>query len=188
MKHIGLFFGTFDPLHNGHVAIAKYFISELKLEELWLVVTPMNPFKEHAKVSNENKRLEMVSCFCDSNEKIICTDVEFHLPKPNYTADTLDYLVKKNSKTKFFVIMGEDNLNTLHLWKNYQDILKQQICVYPRESVTKLSKSLSNHPNVKLYNAPIMDVSSTIIRKKISEDKPIDYLVPNEIVQFLTQY
>ncbi|MBT3794713.1 MAG: nicotinic acid mononucleotide adenylyltransferase, partial [Flavobacteriaceae bacterium] len=90
--------------------------------------------------------------------------------------------------TKFFVIIGEDNLNTLHLWKNYQDILKQQICVYPRESVTKLSKSLSNHPNVKLYNAPIMDVSSTIIREKISEDKPIDHLVPNEIVQFLTQY
>ncbi|MBT7320795.1 MAG: adenylyltransferase/cytidyltransferase family protein, partial [Flavobacteriaceae bacterium] len=106
MKHIGLFFGTFDPLHNGHVAIAKYFISELKLEELWLVVTPMNPFKEHEKVLNENKRLEMVSCFCDSNEKIICTDVEFHLPKPNYTADTLDYLVKKNLKTKFFVIIG----------------------------------------------------------------------------------
>lgn len=187
MNRIGLFFGTFDPLHNGHVAIINYFISELNLEELWLVVTPENPFKNQKNISDANTRLEIVTRYCDFNDKIKCLDIEFKLPRPNYTADTLNYLAERNVNAKFFILLGEDNLNSLHLWKNYQNILKLQVCVYPRDNVSSLTNSLLDHPNVKLYSAPVMDISSTKIRKKILENKPIDHLVPKEIVKILTK-
>ena len=187
MNRIGLFFGTFDPLHNGHVAIINYFISELNLEELWLVVTPENPFKNQKNISDANTRLEIVTRYCDFNDKIKCLDIEFNLPRPNYTADTLNYLVERNANAKFFILLGEDNLNSLHLWKNHQNILKLQVCVYPRDNVSSLTNSLLNHPNVKLYSAPVMDISSTKIRKKILENKPIDHLVPKEIIKILTK-
>ena len=187
MNRIGLFFGTFDPLHNGHVAISNYFISKLNLDELWLVVTPQNPFKNQDNISDANKRLEIVSHYCDFNEKIKCVDIEFNLPSPNYTADTLDYLVNKNTNVNFFILLGEDNLNSLHLWKNYENILKLQVCVYPRKSMSNLSNSLLEHPNVKLYNAPVMDISSTKIRKKKSKNESINHLVPKEILEILTK-
>jgi len=187
MNRIGLFFGTFDPLHNGHVAISNYFISKLNLDELWLVVTPQNPFKNQDNISDANKRLEIVSHYCDFNEKIKCVDIEFNLPSPNYTADTLDYLVNKNTNVNFFILLGEDNLNSLHLWKNYENILKLQVCVYPRKSMSNLSNSLLEHPNVKLYNAPVMDISSTKIREKKSKNESIDHLVPKEISEILTK-
>ena len=181
MKKKGLFFGTFDPLHNGHVAIGEYFIKKIELDELWLVVTPLNPFKNIENVSDELKRLEMVKSFCCNQKKIICSGVEFELSKPSYTADTLNFIVKQNPDTKFFVILGEDNLNSLHLWKDFDKILEHQICVYPRKNLKKRTNNLINHKMVKLYDAPTMDISSTLIRDLIRKNKSIKGLVPEEI-------
>ena len=185
IKQIGLFFGTFDPLHNGHVLIANYFIEKLSLDELRLVVTPLNPFKNKSTVSNEKKRLEMVSDFCINEKQINCSKVEFDLPKPNYTADTLDYIVKKNPGSKLFVILGEDNLNTLHKWKDFKKILQHKICVYPRKNLKKEDKRILEHENIKLYDAPLMEISSTLIRERISGGKSIEHLVPNVILNHL---
>ena len=181
MKKKGLFFGTFDPLHNGHVSIAKYFIKKLDLDELWLIVTPLNPFKKTQNISSELNRLEMVKSFCSNQKQIICSSVEFELSKPNYTADTLNYIVNKNPKTKFFVILGEDNLNSLHLWKDFKNILEYPICVYPRKNLKKTSNTLINHKMVRIYDAPVMDISSSLIRNLIKENKSFKDLVPEEI-------
>lgn len=181
MKQIGLFFGTFDPLHNGHVSIAKYFIEKLSLDTLWLVVTPLNPFKESEKISDEMKRLEMVEKFCENEKKIICSKVEFELSKPNYTANTIDFIVEKNPNTKFYIILGEDNLNSLHLWKNSYKILQHQICVYPRKNLSKTSNNLLNHKMVKIYDAPVMEISSTAIREMSIKKQSIKHLVPPEV-------
>ena len=181
MKQIGLFFGTFDPLHNGHVSIAKYFIDKLSLDKLWLVVTPLNPFKNSKKISDEMKRLEIVENFCESEEKIICSKVEFKLSKPNYTANTIDFIVDKNPETKFYIILGEDNLNSLHLWENFNKILQHQICVYPRKNLKKTNNHLLNQKMVKIYDAPIMEISSTLIRKMVLKKKSIKHLVPSEV-------
>jgi len=181
MKQIGLFFGTFDPLHNGHVSIARYFVKKLKLNKLWLVVTPLNPFKESEKISDEMTRLEMVEDFCKNEQHMICSKVEFELPKPNYTADTLDFLVKNNPDTKFYIILGEDNLNSLHLWRDSHKILQHQICVYPRKNLNKRINNLINHEMVKIYDAPVMEISSTTIREMLIKRKSIKHLVPQEV-------
>ena len=187
MKQIGLFFGTFDPLHNGHVSIANYFIKKLSLEKLWLVVTPLNPFKKSENISDGLKRLKMVEKFCENQENIICSDLEFNLSKPNYTANTIDFLVKNNPTTKFYIILGEDNLNSLHLWENSHKILQHQICVYPRENLIKTNNNLLNHKMVKIYKAPIMEVSSTLIREMIRKKESIKHLVPLEVYDQMFQ-
>tara|TARA_B100000768_G_scaffold118237_1_gene109371 strand:+ start:4471 stop:5031 length:561 start_codon:yes stop_codon:yes gene_type:complete len=181
MKQIGLFFGTFDPLHNGHVSIAKYFIDKLSLDKLWLVVTPLNPFKKFEKISDEMKRLEIVENFCENEEKIICSKVEFELSKPNYTANTIDFIVDNNPETKFYIILGEDNLNSLHLWENSHKILQHQICVYPRKNLKKTNNNLLNHKMVKIYDAPIMEISSTLIREMALKKQSVKHLVPPEV-------
>ena len=181
MKKIGLFFGTFDPLHNGHVSIAKYFIDKLSLDKLWLIVTPLNPFKNPDKISDEMQRLEIVEKFCENQEKIICSKVEFELSKPNYTANTIDFIVNKNPETKFYIILGEDNLNSLHLWENSHKLLQHQICVYPRKNLKKTNSNLLKHKMVKIYDAPIMEISSTLIREMALKKQSIKHLVPQEV-------
>ncbi|MDB9793480.1 nicotinate (nicotinamide) nucleotide adenylyltransferase [Flavobacteriaceae bacterium] len=184
-KNVGLFFGTFDPLHNGHIAIAKYFLKELNLDEIWFVITPLSPFKQENKVTSYYDRFKIISNYCKKNSKIICSDVEFNLKPPYNTADTLTYLNLEYPSTVFKIILGEDNLNTLHLWSNHQLILEHKICVYPRKSLTKEKSQLISHPNVNLYNAPIMEISSTLIRKNILEKISISHLVPKEIEEML---
>ena len=181
MKKLGLFFGTFDPLHNGHVEIGKYFIKELQLDELRFIVTPHNPFKKIEEISSEEQRLKMVSKFCDKQLNMVCSNVEFDLPKPNYTANTLEYIKQKNPNSSLYVILGEDNLNNLDKWKNYQKILEHQICVYPRKNQRNIKSKLIDHKMIKLYNAPLKDISSTLIRERIKNGISIKDLVPNEI-------
>jgi|TARA_B100000768_G_scaffold36723_1_gene35356 nicotinate-nucleotide adenylyltransferase len=184
-KNVGLFFGTFDPLHNGHIAIAKYFLKELELDEIWLVITPISPFKQANKLTNYYTRFKIINNYCKKNSKIICSDLEFNLAPPYNTSDTLIHLNKEHPNTTFKIVLGEDNLNTLHLWSNYELILEHEICVYPRKSQVKEKSHLINHPNVNLYNAPIMEVSSTLIRKNILEEISISDLVPKEIEEML---
>ena len=184
-KNVGLFFGTFDPLHNGHIAIAKYFLKELNLDEIWFVITPLSPFKQENKVTSYYDRFKIINNYCKKNSKIICSDVEFNLKPPYNTADTLTHLNLEYPSTVFKIILGEDNLNTLHLWSNHQLILEHKICVYPRKSLTKDKSPLISHPNVNLDIAPIMEISSTLIRKNILEKISISHLVPKEIEEML---
>ena len=186
-KYVGLFFGTFDPLHNGHIAIAKYFLKELNLDEIWFVITPLSPFKQENKVTSYYDRFKIINNYCKKNSKIICSDVEFNLKPPYNTSDTLTHLNLEYPSTVFKIILGEDNLNTLHLWSNHQLILEHKICVYHRKSLTKEKSQLISHPNVNLYNAPIMEISSTLIRKNILEKISISHLVPKEIEEMLIE-
>lgn len=184
-KSIGLFFGTFDPLHNGHVSIAKYFLTKLNLDKIWLVITPLSPFKKANKVSHYYKRFKIIDSYCKKNENIICSDVEFNLNPPYNTSETLEFLTKEYPEKDFTIILGQDNLNTLHLWSNYNLILEHKICVYPRKSEVNKKSKLLDHPNVNLYDAPIMEISSTLIRNNIEKNISISNLVPQEIEEML---
>lgn len=184
-QNIGLFFGTFDPLHNGHIAIAKYFLNELLLDQIWFVITPLSPFKLVNKVSDYYSRFRIIENYCKKNKKIICSDVEFNLKPPYNTSETLKFLVKEYPNKEFKIILGEDNLNTLHLWSDYERILNHKICVYPRISETNEKSKLLSHPNVNLYDAPIMKISSTLIRDRIKNKISISNLVPKEIEEML---
>ena len=156
-KQIGLFFGSFNPIHIGHLIIANHLVEHSALDELWLVVTPQNPFKEKQSLLNNHLRLEMVHLAIADYPKLRASDIEFHLPQPNYTIHTLAYLEEKYPKLHFALIMGEDNLKSLHKWKNYEQILSNYpIYVYPRLSEGTVSEALTSHPNIQYVRAPIV--------------------------------
>lgn len=184
MKSVGLFFGTFDPIHKGHEAIADFFLKNF-FDEVWFVVTPMNPDKIEKGTSDKNIRLEMVQGFCELNTKFKCCDIEFGLPKPNYTADTLDKIKKEYQGFEFSIIMGEDNLFTLHNWKNSLNILNQKIYVYPRVLNHSKEADLINHQNVILSDAPTMNISSSSIREKIRNNDEYESLISENIKKFI---
>jgi nicotinate-nucleotide adenylyltransferase len=177
---IGLFFGSFNPVHSGHLIIANYLVEESDLDELWLVISPHNPFKERNTLANDFDRYDMVLRSVENHPKIKASNIEFELPKPSYTIDTLTYLFEKYPNDEFVLIMGGDNLASLHKWKNYEQILKQvQIYVYKRPEYE--DGELANHPSVKIFDeAPLIEISSTFIRKLIKEGKSIQYWVTEE--------
>jgi nicotinate-nucleotide adenylyltransferase len=177
---VGLFFGSFNPIHIGHLIIASYMVEESDLEELWLVVTPHNPFKERSTLADDYDRLEMVLQSVENHLKLRASNIEFDLPKPSYTIDTLTYLSEEYPEHEFVLIMGADNLFTLHKWKNYEQILKKySIYVYKRPEYD--IQSLSNLGNIKIFeNAPLIEISSTYIRKLIKDGRSIRYWVTEE--------
>ena len=173
MRKVGLFFGTFDPIHIGHEKIAIYFL-ERYFDEIWFVITPLNPDKINENLTDQSIRLEMAKNFCDDNEKFKYCDIEFNLPKPNYTADTLAELKNNYPDLNFSIIMGEDNLIGLETWKNYKRILEDKIYVYPRANQQKIDAKLKDHNSVIFSDAPIMKISSSEIRSIIRKQE--DYL------------
>lgn len=181
---VGLFFGSFNPIHIGHLIIANTFVEDTELDQVWFVVSPQNPFKKRSALLHEFDRYDMVSLAVEDNDKLSATDVEFHMPRPSYTADTLAYLSDRYPQHQFRLIIGEDNLPSFPKWKNYQAILEYYgLFVYPRPGGEP--SDLREHPNVRFVEAPLLDISATLIRRRIREYKSIRYLVPAKVEEHI---
>ena len=179
--NIGLYFGSFNPIHTGHLIIANYIANNTELDEVWFVVSPQNPFKNTASLLNEQHRLSLVKIAIDGEKKLKASNVEFKLPKPSYTADTLIYLAEKYPTKKFSIIMGSDGFQNIEKWKNYKYIINNyNIFIYQRPSF-EIKKALPE--NIKIVDAPLLEISSTIIRKNIKQNKSIRYLVTDEVMK-----
>ena len=189
--HIGLFFGSFNPIHVGHMVLANYMASFTDLEQVWLVVSPHNPLKEKASLLNQNQRLHMVNLAIGDSDRLKSSNIEFSLPQPSYTVNTLAHLKEKYPKHTFSLIMGEDNLESFTKWKNYEEILKNhKLYVYPRpncNSEIPISIGIKSHPHVIMTEAPLMEISSTMIRKAIKDKKDVSFFVPPAVWQYLDE-
>ena len=187
-KKIGLYFGTFNPIHVGHLAIANHMVEFSDLDQVWMVVTPHNPHKKKSTLLDNNHRKMMVDIALEEYPKIKSSAIEFDLPQPNFTVNTLAVLEEKYPKQKFCLLMGEDNLKSFHKWKNFEVILSRyELFVYPRLTPNKATALLENHPNVTRVAAPIMEISSTAIRKAIKSKKNIRPLLPQNVWQYLDE-
>lgn len=174
---IGLYFGSFNPIHNGHLIIANHVISNTDLDQVWLVVSPQNPLKPSSSLLNEYHRLHLVKSAIDGENKIKASNVEFKLPKPSFTIDTLTYLKEKYPQHKFAIIMGSDSFCNLTKWKNYQLIIKNNpLYIYERQGF-EINNDLNAH--ITIIAAPLLQISSTHIRDSIKKGKSIRYLVPD---------
>jgi nicotinate-nucleotide adenylyltransferase len=183
---IGLYFGTFNPIHIGHLIIANHMAEHSDLDQIWMVVTPHNPHKKKSTLLDDYHRLEMVHLATADFPKIQPSDIEFKLTQPNYTVNTLAHLQEKFPKYEFSLIMGEDNLNSLHKWKNYEVILKNHnIYVYPRLNSAELDEQFVNHPKIHRVDAPVIELSSTFIRKSIKNDKNVVPMLPNKVWEYV---
>ena len=184
---IGLYFGTFNPIHVGHLIIANHFAEHSDLEQVWCVVTPQNPFKTKQSILDNHQRLEMVYLATKEYPKIKPTDIEFQLPQPNYTIHTLAYLEEKYPKHEFVLIMGEDNLVSLPKWKNAEVILERYpIYVYPRKISNTMSKDIFEGM-IQKVDAPIIEISSSFIRRAIKSGKNIRPLLPKSVWIYLDE-
>lgn len=187
-KKIGLYFGTFNPIHVGHLTIANYMVEFSDLDAVWMVVTPHNPHKKKKTLLEDVHRLAMVRIALENYPKLKASRVEFDLPQPNYTVNTLAHLEEKYPDAHFCLIMGEDNLKSFHKWKNYEVILERyQIYVYPRVSEGSIEHQFTGHEKITKVNAPIMELSSTFIRKAISEGKNIRPMLPQNVWEYLDE-
>lgn len=183
---IGLYFGSFNPIHIGHLIIANQLVENSDLDQIWFVVTPHNPFKKKSSLLDNYQRLEMVYLATKDYDTLKESDIEFNLPQPNYTVNTLAYLTEKYPKKEFSLIMGEDNLKSFHKWKNYQVILDHHnIYVYPRISDGIVETQFDNHPKIHHVEAPIMEISSTLIRNSIKAGKNVKPLLPEHVWTYL---
>ena len=187
MKKIGLFFGSFNPIHIGHLILANYILENTDMDELWFVVSPQNPFKEKKSLLKDHNRLDMVQLAAKNYPKMRASNVEFSLPQPSYSIDTLTYLKEKHPDYHFALIMGEDNLKTLPKWKNAQTLIENyQIIVYPRLSDdSEKEKKMPLHANISLIKAPIIELSATEIRKMLKEGKNVRPMLPPEVFEYL---
>lgn len=185
-KKIGLFFGSFNPIHIGHLILANYILEYSDMQELWFVVSPQNPFKDKKSLLNDHNRLDMVELAIKNYPKMRASNVEFSLPTPSYTIDTLTYLQEKHPNVSFSLIMGEDNLGSLHKWKNYELILKNhQIIVYPRITDNGKKSDYPEHENIHQIKAPVIELSATEIRTMIKEGKNVRPMLPPEVFDYL---
>lgn len=194
MKKVGLYFGTFNPIHVGHLIISNYMVGYTNLDEVWFVVSPLNPLKKKESLLEDYHRLNLVRIAIVQNSKLKVSNEEFNLPIPSYTINTLTHLKEKYSGHEFNLIMGEDNLRSFKKWKNHEEILKYHyLYVYPRvlTEQEKLDESnLENtvdHPKVIRCEAPVMKISSSFIRKAISENKDVRYLLTPEVYKYVEE-
>src|SRR5690606_13024582 len=184
MQKIGLFFGSFNPIHIGHLIIANYMANYTDLSEMWLVVSPHNPLKRKDSLLNMYDRLEMVNLAIDNTDRIRASDIEFRLTQPSYTIDTLVHLKERYPTKDFVLIMGSDNLVTLKKWKNYEIILRDFfVYVYPRPGYDV--GEWAEHPRITFTETPLMEISSTFIRNAIKDHKSVKYFLPDKVLDFI---
>jgi nicotinate-nucleotide adenylyltransferase len=177
--NIGLYFGSFNPIHIGHLIIAKHIINEGLLDEIWFVISPQNPFKNSSVLLNEQHRLNLVKTAIDAEPKLKASNIEFKLPRPSYTIDTLTYLVEKYPKNNFTIVMGSDGFQNINKWKNAIELIKNfKILVYNRPGFLI---SETHNADFSIIDAPLLEISSTHIRKLIKEKKSIRYLVTDKV-------
>jgi len=185
---VGLFFGTFNPIHVGHLIIANHMAEFTDLEEVWFIVTPHNPFKVKSSLLADHHRYQLVMEATEDYPKLKPSNIEFGLPQPNYTIHTLAHLYEKYPEHKFNLILGLDNLNSFRKWKNHETILENhELYVYPRISRAQKDSDLIDHPKVKLIKAPIVEISSTFIRNAVKEKKNIRAMMPYKAWKYLDE-
>lgn len=183
---IGLFFGSFNPIHTGHMVLANYMLEFTDLERIWFVVSPHNPFKKKSTLLADIHRLALVRAAIGDNTKYKASNIEFSLPQPSYTVNTLAYLEEKYPNDEFALIMGSDNLESLNKWKNFEIILdRYKIYVYPRPGFA--GGELAKHKNVIMTDAPLMNISSTMIREAIKAKKNMQYFLPEGAWKYLEE-
>jgi nicotinate-nucleotide adenylyltransferase len=186
MATTGLYFGSFNPIHNGHLMLANYLVENSGLDALWFVISPQNPFKTKESLLPDYQRLELVNRAIEGYKKFSACDIEFSMPKPSYTIDTLTYLKEKYPKREFALIMGTDNLDRLDRWKNYEQIINNhKIIVFPRNGSD--GGALRSHPNVKIVDTPIIEVSSTFIRESIRQGRDVRFFMPERVFQYVDE-
>lgn len=177
---IGLYFGSFNPVHIGHLAIANYMVEFTDIEQLWFVISPQNPFKKKESLLYDFARYELLEMAIGKEDSFRISDIEFRLPKPSYTIDTLTYLKEKFPRNEFILILGSDNLPAFHKWKNYQIIEENYPrYIYPRKGTENIV--WEQHKNIAIVNAPMIEISSSFIRKSISEGKDVKYFLPEKV-------
>ena len=183
--NIGLYFGSFNPVHTGHLIIANYLVSNVEIDQVWFVVSPQNPLKHSSSLLNEYHRLHLIQSAIDGENKLKVSNVEFQLPKPSYTVDTLTYLKEKYSHHRFSIIMGSDSFQNINKWKNHEVILNNYpLYIYQRPG---FELTETDQKGITLVQAPLLEISSTYIRKLVKENKSIRYFVPDIVMEEITR-
>jgi nicotinate-nucleotide adenylyltransferase len=184
--HIGLFFGSFNPVHIGHLALANYMLEYTDMDQVWFVISPHNPLKPKTGLLHQNDRLHLVNLALDDHPRLRPSTIEFDLPQPSYTINTLARLREKFSEHRFSLIMGQDNLSTLHKWKNHEELIKRyQVYVYPRLNAGE--SEFEKHPHVHLTGGPVMEISATFIRNAIREKKDLRYFLHPKVWEYIDE-
>ncbi len=178
---IGLYFGSFNPIHVGHLIIASHVANNTEVEQVWLVISPQNPLKKNISLLNEYHRLHLVQIAVENDPLLKWSDIEFKLPKPSYTIDTLIYLVEKFPQHQFSIIIGSDSYHNIKKWKNWEVLIKNfSFYVYIRPG---FENPIYDTKTVHFLNAPLLDISATLIRETIRKGKSIRYLVPDKVFE-----
>ncbi len=181
--HIGLYFGSFNPVHIGHLIVANHVVAHTDIDKIWFVVSPHNPLKDAHSLLNEYDRLHLVNLAIEGNNKFRGSNVEFSLPKPSYTIDTLAYLSEKFPLERFSVVLGADSFQNIHRWKNFETLISRySFVVYNREG---FEITETHGANVTVLDAPLLNLSSTFIRRQIKEKRSIKYIVPEAVEQYI---
>jgi nicotinate-nucleotide adenylyltransferase len=186
-KKTGLYFGSFNPVHIGHLAIANYLVEFTEIDQLWFVVTPQNPHKTKRTLLNDFDRLDLVKLAVEDDDRLEVSDIEFFLPKPSYTVDTLAYLKDRNPNRDFKILMGSDNLENFHKWKNHETIVENYgVIVYPRPGFDK--SKIKPHKNITVAeNAPLMEISSSFIRNAVKKGKDVRHFLPPKVWEYIDE-
>ncbi|MEN8115717.1 MAG: nicotinate (nicotinamide) nucleotide adenylyltransferase [Bacteroidota bacterium] len=184
---VGLYFGSYNPIHIGHLAIANYMVEYAGIDQLWFVVSPQNPHKKKTNLLDDYQRLEMVHRAVEGDDRLRASNIEFSLTKPSYTVDTLAYLKDQHPDYHFVILMGSDNLENFHKWKNYKTIIEDYgIIVYPRPGFDRTKVQIDKNITIA-ENAPLMEISSTFIRNAISEGKNVRHFLPKKTWEYLEE-
>jgi nicotinate-nucleotide adenylyltransferase len=186
IKKVGLFFGSFNPIHTGHMIIAGYMLNFTDLDDVWMVISPHNPLKEKKTLLADHHRYAMVQIAVEDNPRLRASNFEFKLSQPSYTIDTLVRLEEKHPDHQFVLIAGTDIFPTFHKWKNYETLLENyKFYIYQRPGFE--AGEYARHPNVNIFNAPLMEISSSFIRESIAEGRDIRYFVPEKVYQYIQE-